>query len=402
MTDPSEGRLSGPWRLRISMLMGAHVVGTVNVVSVLAMAPVIQRALDLSATEFGFVMTAYYCGQATWSLPAGAFVDRVGVGRILMMAMAGIAVGTTVVATAVNLPLLLLGMYLMGSGYSFTNPSTAKGVYDWFPQRRRATAMGAKQTGVPIGGVIAAGLGVLAATIDWRTLLGAVVASTLAFGMACLILRDRNSQTDTARRRPFAGLHELLRDGNYGRFALSNLLYNFGQGNFFGFLTLFVRDALQGSQEFASLCLGVAQATSAAARFGWGVVSDLMFGGRRKRLVVGIGIVSALLLAAMGFAQSGWSAAVILLLVAGLGITVASYAGLMQTLSVEAVAPHQTGSAVGYNGICTHMGAIIGPPIFGAIVDATGTYADGWFVTAAVVGCGVLVIGLGFREGGRQ
>lgn len=402
MTDSSEDGLAGPWRLRISMLMGAHVVGTVNVVSVLAMAPVIQRALDLSATEFGFVMTAYYCGQATWSLPAGAIVDRAGVGRILMMAMAGIAVGTAVVATAVNLPLLLLGMYLMGSGYSFTNPSTAKGVYDWFPRSRRATAMGAKQTGVPIGGVIAAGLGALAAMVDWRVLLGFVIASTLAFGSACLALRDGDRLKGAVRRRPFAGLVELLGDGNYGRFALSNLLYNFGQGNFFGFLTLFVRDALQGSQEFASLCLGVAQATSAAARFGWGVVSDLAFGGRRKRLVVWIGIVSALLLSGMGFAQSGWSTAVILLLVAGLGITVASYAGLMQTLSVEAVAPHQTGSAVGYNGICTHMGAIVGPPVFGAIVDATGGYAGGWFVTVAVVAAGVLLLGLGFREGGRQ
>ena len=79
----------------------------------------------------------------------------------------------------------------------------------------------------------------------------------------------------------------------------------------------------------------------------------------------------------------------------------ASYAGLMQTLSVEAVKLHQTGSAVGYNGICTHMGAIIGPPVFGAIVDATGSYSGGWFVTAAVVGLGVLIIALGFREGGK-
>ncbi|MED5573684.1 MAG: hypothetical protein VX955_06040, partial [Pseudomonadota bacterium] len=88
--------------------------------------------------------------------------------------------------------------------------------------------------------------------------------------------------------------------------------------------------------------------------------------------------------------------------VAGLGITVASYAGLMQTLSVEAVEPHQTGSAVGYNGICAHKGAIVGPPVFGAIVDATGSYSGGWFVTAAIFGCGALLIGLGFREGGRR
>ena len=201
-------------------------------------------------------------------------VHASGVDRFLMMAMVGIAVGTSVVATAQGLPMLLLGMYLMGSGYSFTNPSTAKGVFDWFPQRRRATAMGAKQTGVPIGGVIVAGLGALAAATDWRLIMIYVVAATLVFGLACLILRDGQSPTGALRRRPFASLFELLRDGNYGRFAFSNLLYNFGQGNFFGFLTLFVRDALQGSQEFASLCFGVAQATSAGARFGWGVASD--------------------------------------------------------------------------------------------------------------------------------
>ena len=168
------------------MLMGAHVVGTINVVSVLAMAPVIQRELSLTATEVGLVMTAYYCGQAIYSLPAGAFVDRIGVGRILIGAMVGIAVGTSVVATAPNLPLILLGMLLMGSGYSFTNPSTAKGVYDWFPERRRATAMGAKQTGVPLGGVIAAGLGALAASVDWRMILGGEVILTLGLGVACL------------------------------------------------------------------------------------------------------------------------------------------------------------------------------------------------------------------------
>ena len=90
------------------MLMGAHVVGTINVVSVLAMAPVIQQTLNLSATEVGLLMTAYYSGRATWSLPAGAFVDRAGVGRILMMAMAGIAVGTSVVAIVQGLPILFL------------------------------------------------------------------------------------------------------------------------------------------------------------------------------------------------------------------------------------------------------------------------------------------------------
>ena len=400
MSDASETRLEGPWRFRIAMLMGAHVIGTINVVSVLAMAPVIQRALDLSTTEVGLLMTAYYCGQAIWSLPAGAFVDRMGVGRVLVVAMAGIAVGTSVVATAPSLPFLLLGMLLMGSGYSFTNPSTAKGVFDWFPQRRRATAMGAKQTGVPLGGVIAAGLGALVATADWRVLLGFVAVLTIIFGVVCLSLVTRPSEETAPRAKPFVGLVELLRDGNYGRFVLSNLLYNFGQGNFFGFLTLFVREAARGSQELAALSLGIAQATSAVARFGWGAVSDAMFRGRRKGLVIGIGIASVVLLAAMPLV-GGWPGLAMMIVIAGLGITVASYAGLMQTMSVEAVEPRLTGSAVGYNGICTHMGAIIGPPAFGAIVDTTGSYTVGWMMTAGVVAVGVLMLGFGFRPGGR-
>ena len=81
-----------------------------------------------------------------------------------------------------------------------------------------------------------------------------------------------------------------------------------------------------------------------------------------------------------------------MIVIAGLGITVASYAGLMQTMSVEAVEPRLTGSAVGYNGICTHMGAIVGPPALGAIVDATASYTGGWLMTDGVVAVGVLLL----------
>jgi len=381
------GGLEGPWRRRIAFLMGVHVVGTINVVSVLAMAPVIQPALGLNVAEFGLLATAYSLGQATGSVPAGITVDRVGIGRTLVGAMAGIACGSTLLAIAETLPISMLGMYFMGCGYCFTNPSTAKGVLEWFPQRRRATAMGAKQTGVPIGGVLAAGNGAL--------------ATTVVFGLCCLALIERRSGPSERRPGFFSGFRDVFRDLNYGRFVLANFLYNFGQNNFFAFLTLFVTSAARGSQEFAGLCLGVTQATSAISRFGWGVVSDTVLGGRRKRLVVGIGAVSALLLAAMVFVSPGWGTYLVLLLAVGLGITIASYAGLMQTISVEAVEPRLAGSAVGYNMIGTHRGAIIGPPIFGALVDATGGYTGSWLLTAAVVGCGVLLLARGFREGRR-
>jgi len=81
-----------------------------------------------------------------------------------------------------------------------------------------------------------------------------------------------------------------------------------------------------------------------------------------------------------------------------LGLTIASFAPLVQTLSVETTEPRLAGSSMGYNMFATHIGGMIGPPVFGAIVDASGTYASGWLLTAAVVGVGTVMLAFGFKE----
>ena len=83
MTPQPDGE--NPWTSRLGLLVLTHVVGTANIVSVLAMAPVITRELGIGAAEFGFFVTAYYGAQAVCSLPAGGLVDRLGVGRALIV-----------------------------------------------------------------------------------------------------------------------------------------------------------------------------------------------------------------------------------------------------------------------------------------------------------------------------
>ncbi len=61
-------------------------------------------------------------------------------------------------------------LLLSGIGYSSVNPATTKGVVRWFPSQGRATAMGVKQTGIPLGGILAAfTLPPLASSFGWRT-----------------------------------------------------------------------------------------------------------------------------------------------------------------------------------------------------------------------------------------
>jgi len=400
VTGKANPHPTGPgnaWRLGI--ITFAHVVGTANFVSVLAMAPVIQRDLALSVTQFGLLVTAYNGGQAAGALPAGGIVDRIGVGWTLVMALAVLAAATAMLGQATSFAFALGPVAVMGLGYSMLNPATATGVMEWFPPERRATAMGIKQTGVPLGGILAAGSGALAAILSWHVILSIVAGTTTLGVLLCLWLVRRPRRAAAAGRRgALAGLGRVMGDGNLGRFVATNALYNMSQANFFSYLTLFMREAAQASQPVAGLCLGIAQAASAVARIGWGVVSDTFFRGRRKVLLVILGALAAVFLAAMAAVGPGWGVVLGVTLALLLGVTVASYAGLAQTMAVEYTEPGLAGSAMGYTMIATSVGGMVGPPLFGLIVDASGAYADGWLFSAALVMGGALLLGLGFRE----
>ena len=394
-----------PWTSRLGILVLTHVVGTANIVSVLAMAPVLNRELGLSAAEFGFFVTAYYGAQAAFSMPSGGLVDRLGVGRALVICHGIMILGALMLNQADGFPVALAALAVMGMGYSISNPATARGVFEWFPPERRATAMGIKQVGVPLGGILGAGNGALVTVVAWQDIMLGIAGLILLNGLMCLRLVRLSKPSKPApkeeRRHPLANIGEVMKDWNLNRFVVLNGFYNFGQTNFFAFLTLFMRDAALASQPVASLSVGVAQAASAVARIGWGVVSDTLFKGRRKVLTVALGAFSVIFLGALMLVGPGPGVYLGLGLALLLGVTIASFAPLMQTLSVEATEPRLAGSAMGYNMLGTHLGGMIGPPLFGTVIDATGGYGAGWMMTALVVLVGVLMLAFGFRERGR-
>jgi predicted MFS family arabinose efflux permease len=387
-----------PWRSRIAILTGAHAVGTVHSVSVLALAPVIRPELGLNFAEFGLLMTAYSVGQMSGSIPAGAFVDRVGVGWALIGASIILAVGAAILTQAEGLTLAMIALLVIGWGYTIVNPATARGVLEWFPVNRRATAIGLKQTGVPIGGVIAAATLALTTILAWQTIIWLIAGVTLCNALICSTLAEIPKPSNSKRPGPLAGIIRLVRDRNFGVLVVTNGLFNIGQYNFFTYLTSFMREAAQASQEIASLALGLAQASSAVGRIGWGALSDTVFKGRRKGLTALICAAAAVFFVMMSAVGSVWGAVAGIAIAMLLGLTVASWASLMQTMAVESVEREHSGSAIGYTTIGTASGAMIGPPLFGAMIDATGSFAEGWLVTAVTVAVGAVMLAYGFSE----
>jgi ACS family hexuronate transporter-like MFS transporter len=384
---------------RLAILTLVHAVGTLHMVSVMAMAPVIQQDLDLNVTQVGLLVTAYYGAQTVGAMPAGGMVDRLGVGWALVVAHVILIMGAISLSYATGFVHAFSSCAVIGLGYSITNPATARGVLEWFPPDRRATAMGIKQTGVPIGGVLAAGNGALVILISWHHILWIIAALTAISALFSLRLVERPRwHSSGSVRSVITNLAQVMRDRNLGMLFVAGGFYNMGQMNFFAYLTLFMREAAQASQPVAGICLAVAQAASAVGRVGWGVVSDTLFHGRRKPLVIILCAASVIFLAAMATVAPGWGVTVGIILALLLGLTIASFASLTQTLAVEVVEPRLTGSAMGYTLMGTALGGVIGPPLFGAAVDLTGEFASGWLLTAGLVFAGTVLLGFRFKE----
>ncbi|PIW27524.1 MAG: hypothetical protein COW30_10180 [Rhodospirillales bacterium CG15_BIG_FIL_POST_REV_8_21_14_020_66_15] len=387
-----------PWKTRLPLLVGAHAAGTSNSVAVLSMAPVISAAFGLSATQFGLFVSCYYGGQAIWSVPAGGVTDRLGVGWTLVIGHVIMAAAAVLISFAPDFGICMVAAFLMGIGYSMLNPSTAKGVFEWFPAHRRGAAMGIKQVGVPIGGLIGAGCGFLAASYDWQLLMLAVAAMIAANGLACLSLVPVSTKGEGARKNIAA----VIKDGRVNAFAIGGGVINMGQTNFFGFLTLFLTEAARMGQQTVSTAMAMAQASSALGRMGWGAISDKAFGGRRIVTMMVICTAAILFLALMALVKEPWGYVLGFGLALCLGLTIASFAPVAQAIQVEMVDPHLAGSAIGYNMLWTHACATLAPVVFGFAVDHLGGFRSAWLVTAACVAAGTVVLYILVRTGPRR
>ena len=407
MADASSGpRPTLATYLRLVVFAAVHAAGSMAYVSVVAMAPAIRPALGLSATALGLIVATFSAMQAVLGLPIGSIIDRIGVRRSLTTACVLTGAGAWCMSAAASFPGAVAAMALIGLGYAFVNPATSKGVLEWLPANRRATGMGIKQSGVPLGGILGAGVGALLVHADWRHLLLLITAAAALVLIPCLFLPPSPPRdSGWSLPRMLRDLRVVLLDGNLGWYNLGIGIYQAGQFSLFAYITLFMREALAASQPLAAACLGVAQVASAVGRLGWGAVSDFAFGSRRKpvQMIIGTTATTALLL--FFVVPSGWSGWGVWLaagLAAVAGLTVAGHVALSQTIVVETSERRLAATAIGYNRILTGLGGMAGPPLFGLAVDLTGGYRAGWLVTAALVGAGTLVIALFFREKPRD
>lgn len=380
----------GPQQIwpQFGLLVGAHCLGAMNLLAVLACSPLIAAELQLSAIEIGLIASAYALGITLLSIPAGRLSDVIGVRMSLLLAGLVMTAGTVVFALAQGIGQALAGMFIVGSGYSLVNPAAGRAVMLWYPTGIRATLMGIKQTGVPLGGALGTSAALLAPVISWQGVVICIGAVTAACGVAFLLLPADNDTEATPRvtlSDELAAIRLLCRNPVLGRNNLASGLNNGAQFILWSHLIEFLRLGAGFGLPMANACLSLLHICSIAGRILWGWATDWFFRADSRLTLMIVTGVSAVSLLAM--ATIGPSNAVLLapLLVAVLGLTICSATGVQVALTLQSIDPPRAGGAIGYNMVATNLGGVLAPPLFGLIFENSGGFALAWCLTAAVV-----------------
>ena len=369
----------------------AHALGALAVLSVAPLSPFLLDALHLSRAQVGLLLPAVYLGGVLMSLPAGWLTDRLGVRLTLGAGQAVIGLLVLVAALAGSLRTLLACLVLAGFGFSVLNPSTGKAVLEWFPPRGRGLAMGIKQTGLTLGGLVGAlALPPLALVAGWRAALAAGGALALVSAALTLFVYRSPAGASAASAAAWPRLSELrvfLRRPGVIVVFLSGLALSVAQSSVLAHLAIYVRETFALSPVAAGQMLALAQAGGTAGRLAWGVISDRFFGGRRRPGVVVNALIGAGAYALLALGDRLPLAGLVpLALVAGVGAF--GWVGLYFALVAEIGGARYAGLLTGVAVAFAWSGVLIGPPVFGLLVDRTGSYAWPW-LALAVVGLGV-------------
>jgi ACS family hexuronate transporter-like MFS transporter len=347
------------------------------------LAPFLVDDLGLARKDVGLLLTATYLGACFVLVVAGNLSDRFGVRALFLLGMTLAGVPLAFASVMPTYGWLLVPMALYGVGNGFALPPTTRAIVEWFPNRHRGLAMGIKQTGVALAGLIC-GLAVpaLALAFGWRgaiLILGiAVVVSGI---LAWIAYRDRPQEEQATARAKRPGYGTVLRNRNLLLLAGVTFLFAGVQLSLAGFLVLFLRDRAGMDVQEAGAMLALAQMGGIVGRIGWGVVSDAWFGSRRKIEMMLIGVLASISLLVLAFTGPETPRLVLFVTLAVAGVSAVGWNGINMLFVTELAGRQASATAAGMNLTASYLGIMVFPPIFGYLVDVSGSYT-----TAFVVG----------------
>ncbi|MDE3074949.1 MAG: MFS transporter [Chloroflexota bacterium] len=379
------------YALGVTTYSQAAVAALVSAVGPLA--PLLLADFRVSRAEIGLTTSATYLSSSAIALWGGRAADRVGERRVLLISGVIVGLAALLALRAASFWPFLGVCFVIGFGSGIQNPAGSAAIMRWFPRRQRGFAMGIRQTGVPLGGVLAASLWpVIGVALGWRWayLVGGSVMLLGALSIA-VAYYDPIRPATAAKIGP-RRLADLVADRQMLWLGIVFLTQIAAQQAAMTYFVLFLNEAAGVAVVLAAALLAVVNFVAISARIGWGLLSDRRFGGDRKPVLSILVLLSAaaMLLAAALPSHAPLALAGVLALL--LGASVFAWTGVIGALVIETAGPESAASAMALAMTIAAPGSLLGPPLFGLLADRTGSYRVAWLAAAAVVGFGLFAL----------
>ncbi|MEI2418472.1 MFS transporter [Orrella sp. JC864] len=369
--------------LAITVAIQSLVSAAVLVVPVLA--PVIGPVYGVGAETLGAYVALVYCGAMIGSLMAGEWVTRLGAIRASQLGMVLSASGL-LLSLLGWLPLVVAGALLIGIGYGPITPASSHLLVKTTPARRMSLVFSIKQTGVPLGGVLA---GVVAPwLLEWVGWRGALAGFALA-SLLCTVLSQGLRRELDADRKPLhraasgklrAPLKLIFSQRSLVLLALASLTFSAVQLSVSAYTVTYLHDSLGYTLVLAGLMLSIAQVAGVVGRILWGWCADRL-GSAISTLAV-LAIAMALSCWALAALPAGSHQVLLGLVLFALGAGAIGWNGVYLAEVARQAPPGQAGMATAGTLTCTFLGVVLGPPVFGLVVSLTGSYRIAFFLIA--------------------
>ena len=349
-------------------------------------APAISEATGLGISLVGVYTAIMYVASTLSAGASGSFIQRYGALRVSQAAL--ILMGLGLVFSWPSWAILFaLTAFVIGAGSAVSTPASSDILGRYCPPRRAPLIFSIKQTGVPVGGMLA-GVLVPAFTIalGWE-------GAFLACGAMCLVLafllqplraefdQYRSPSHRISMRAVVHTVRAVLVHRRLRELALCSVSWVGLQAIYGAFLFAFLADGLGYPAETAGWVFAAGNAAAIGARILWGWIAGRFVNARF--LLGWLAVVMAVASIATAFFGPGWPLLAIAAVAVVYAGTAISWHGVLLAEIARLSPVDRIGAMTGGVLLFTSTGIMVYPLIYGAILEATGSYAPG-FVVAAI------------------
>jgi predicted MFS family arabinose efflux permease len=388
----SKSKIRSPWFILFIVLL-ASIAAPLNQFKVPPVMPLLMEAFKQPAGAAGWLMSIFAVTGLLLAFPAGFIFQRLGYRLTGFIALFAIVLGSIWGIWGADFQTILFSRFIEGAGMSFMSIVAPAIIALFFAADQRGKAMGVWAVWVPLGSVIMFLLAPpIAARFHWQGVWWFGCGYTLLVGFLFYFYIPRKNPGKTAPENSSPETPLTLKDfrkvlSNPHLWLLSFLFCCFNTA-FIAFVTwgpTFLHNQRGISLTDAAFRVSLVSvlAIIACPTAGW--VSDKI--GSRKTIMVWPMLLMGLLLP---FCYGAGTSAFLFLVIAigfvGGFVPTGVFAGAVEAAADERL----TGMAMAVIQIGQNTGMLLGPLLFGWLVDYTGGWATGFWVLAPVCLAGAI------------